>query len=93
MQGLYASCYGLNEAEELKRQTYALLATPAFAAIFALAFQVGGIVSRLLLALVFIGLLVLCPLAPHYVKKWMMGWDCPASTDGFILSHGDTSPV
>lgn len=32
----------MDEAEELKRQTYALLATLAFAAIFALAFQIGG---------------------------------------------------
>jgi hypothetical protein len=45
MQRLYASCYGLDEAEELKRQSYVLLATLAFAAIFALAFQVGDMVS------------------------------------------------
>lgn len=70
-QGLYPG-YGMDEAEELRRQTYALLATLAFAAIFALAFQVGDALSRLLLALVFTGLLFLAPLMRHFVKKWMM---------------------
>ncbi len=70
-QGLYPG-YGLDEVEELKRQTHALLATVAFAAIFALAFEVGNTVSRLLLGLVFSGLLVLSPLARHFAKRWMM---------------------
>lgn len=70
-QGLYPG-YGLDQAEELRRQTYALLATLAFAAVFALAFHIGDAISRFLLALVFIGLLVLSPFARRFVKGWMM---------------------
>ncbi len=70
-QGLYPG-YGLDQAEELRRQTYALLATLAFAAVFALAFHIGDTISRFLLTLVFLGLLVLSPLARRFVKGWMM---------------------
>lgn len=73
-QGLYPG-YGMDEAEELKRQTYALVATLAFAAIFALAFQVGDAISRFLLGIVFAGLLFLSPLMRHFVKRWMRRHD------------------
>ncbi|MDP9488354.1 MAG: hypothetical protein M3Q49_21655, partial [Actinomycetota bacterium] len=69
-QGLYPG-YGLDQAEELRRQTHALLVTLAFAAVFAMAFQIGDAISRLLLAVVFSGLLVLSPLMRRYVKGWM----------------------
>jgi Undecaprenyl-phosphate galactose phosphotransferase WbaP len=69
-QGLYPG-YGMDEAEELKRQTYALLATLAFAAIFALAFQIGDLISRFLLLVVFTGLLFLSPFMRLAVKRWM----------------------
>jgi Undecaprenyl-phosphate galactose phosphotransferase WbaP len=71
IQGLYPG-YGMDGAEELRRQTYALLATLAFAALFALAFQIGDALSRLLLGLVFVGLLLLSPLVRYLMKKWMM---------------------
>src|SRR3712207_2390159 len=61
----------MDEAEELRRQTHALLATLAFAAVFALAFGIGTAVSRLLLAVVFVGLLLLSPLMRHFTKKWL----------------------
>lgn len=70
-QGLYPG-YGLNEAEELRRQTYALLATLAFAAVFALAFQIGDFISRLMVGLVFVGLLLFSPLVRPLVRRWMM---------------------
>ncbi len=69
-QGLYPG-YGLVQAEELRRQTYALLMAVSFAAVFALAFQVGDAISRLLLLVVFTGLLVLAPLTRWFVKGWM----------------------
>ncbi len=70
-QGLYPG-YGLNEAEELRRQTYALLATLAFAAVFILAFQIGDTISRLMVGFVFLGFLLLSPLVRHFVKWRMM---------------------
>ena len=88
-QGLYPG-YGMDEAEELKRQTYALLATLAFAAIFALAFQIGDLVSRFLLLLIFTGLLVLSPFARYATKRWMRRhgvWGKPV----IILGSGDAA--
>jgi hypothetical protein len=70
-QGLYPG-YGMDEAEELKHQTYALLATVAIAGIFELAFQVGSPILRFLLSLTFAGLLFLSPFVRHFVKRWMM---------------------
>ena len=73
--GLYPG-YGLDQAEELRRQTYAVLATLAVTAIFALAFQLGDLLSRLLLILGFLGLLLLAPLLRYFVKLGMerVGW-------------------
>ena len=70
-QGLYPG-YGMNQPEELRRQTIALLATLAFAAVFALAFHVGDILSRLMIGIVFLGLLLLSPLVRHWTKGWLM---------------------
>lgn len=68
--GLYPG-YGLNSVEQLRRHTYASFATLAILAIFALGFQVGEAISRLLLILVFLGLLVCAPLV-QYGAKWCM---------------------
>lgn len=70
LQGLYPG-YGMNEVEELRRQTYASLATLAIAATFALAFQIGDAVSRLLVGLVFLGLLLFSPFMRQFTKKWL----------------------
>jgi FlaA1/EpsC-like NDP-sugar epimerase len=66
--GLYPG-YGLDEAEELRRQIYAVGATLTTISIFALAFQVGSLFSRMLLALGFVGLLFLAPILRYWVKQ------------------------
>jgi Undecaprenyl-phosphate galactose phosphotransferase WbaP len=83
--GLYPG-YGLDSVEHLRRHTYATFATLAILAIFALGFQLGSQLSRLLLALVFLGLLVLAPCAQNLIKWWMrkMGlWGKPVMILGY----------
>src|SRR5215212_248813 len=69
--GLYPG-YGIDQVEELRRQTYAVGATLAIISIFALVFHVGDLLSRLLLVLGFLSLLLLAPLMRHFVKRGMM---------------------
>jgi Undecaprenyl-phosphate galactose phosphotransferase WbaP len=61
--------YGLAHAEQLRRQTYAVLVTLAITAVFALAFQVGNLLSRLLLGLGLLGLLFFAPIMRYLVKR------------------------
>ena len=68
--GLYPG-YGIDEAEELRRQTYAVAATLAITAVFAVALHIAGSLSRLLLLVGFGSLLVLAPLVRHLVKVAM----------------------
>lgn len=68
--GLYPG-YGMNSVEQLRRHTYATFATLAVLAILALGLQMGESLSRLLLILVFLGLLVFAPLV-QYGAKWCM---------------------
>ena len=68
--GLYPG-YGLDAVEQLRRHTYSTFATLAIVAIFALGLQVGDLLSRLQLALIFLGLLVLTPFARYLAKKAM----------------------
>lgn len=68
--GLYPG-YGFDSVEQLRRHTYAAFATLSILAILALGFQIGDSLSRLLLALVFLGLLVLSPSIQHLVKLQM----------------------
>jgi Undecaprenyl-phosphate galactose phosphotransferase WbaP len=85
--GLYPG-YGLNIAEELRRQTYAVLATLAIVTIFAVALQVGDLVSRLVLVLSFSGLLLAAPVM-RQLTKCLIGkiglWGKPV----VILSSGE----
>jgi Undecaprenyl-phosphate galactose phosphotransferase WbaP len=86
--GLYPG-YGLDPVEELRRHTYAVLATLAALAIFALGFQVGALLSRPLLALLFLGLLLLAPFTRYFVKRGMKEvglWGKPV----VILSYKET---
>jgi Undecaprenyl-phosphate galactose phosphotransferase WbaP len=69
--GLYPG-YGLGPIEELRRQTFALLATLAITAVFALASQVGGSLSRVLLFAWTAGLLLMAPVVRYFVKRAMM---------------------
>ena len=68
--GLYPG-YGLDPVEQLRRHTYATFATLAILAVLALGFQIGDSLSRLLLVVVFLGLLVLGPFVQHLVKLRM----------------------
>jgi Undecaprenyl-phosphate galactose phosphotransferase WbaP len=69
--GLYPG-YGLDQADELRRQTYAVAAALAITSVFALASQTGASLSRALLAPGFLGLLFLPPLLRSFEKRWMM---------------------
>ena len=85
--GLYPG-YGLDAVEELRRQTYAALATLAIIATITVGLQVGDLMSRLVFALVFLGLLLLAPLLRHLVKGWMMKaglWGKPV----VVMSSGE----
>lgn len=68
--GLYPG-YGVDHAEELKRQTYGTLALAATAviSIFTLNFASAEAMSILLIGLAFAGLLLLAPVAHYLVKQ------------------------
>lgn len=68
--GLYPG-YGLNPVEELRRQTYAVLATIAITATFAVMLQFGDAVSRFVLAAAFLTL-ALCAPPVRQVVKWRL---------------------
>jgi Undecaprenyl-phosphate galactose phosphotransferase WbaP len=69
--GLYPG-YGMNHAEELRRQTLALLATVAIAVVFAFASAISDSLSRALILAWSLGLLLLAPVARYFVKRAMM---------------------
>jgi len=83
--GLYPG-YGLDAAEQLRRHTYATLATLAILAVFALGFQAGELLSRLILAVVFSGLLILAPFVHYFAKlsmRKMNLWGKPVVVLGY----------
>ncbi len=65
--GLYPG-YGLDRAQELRRQTYALLATLTIITVFAFASQLGNSIPRVFLFAWALGLLVAAPVVRHFVK-------------------------
>ena len=73
--GLYPG-YGLDQVEELRRQTYALLASLTIITVFAFASQLSSSISRVFLFAWTLGLLLVAPLARHFVKAMLMrsGW-------------------
>jgi len=76
--GLYPG-YGLNSAEELRRQTFSVLATLAATATFALVVQMGSELSRMLYGMSLLVLLIVAPLVRYFVKFVLMklrlwGW-------------------
>jgi Undecaprenyl-phosphate galactose phosphotransferase WbaP len=88
--GLYPG-YGLDRVEELRRQTYAALATAATTAVFALALQVGDMLSRLQLVVGFLGLLLLAPVLQYLAKKGLRKaglWGKPVV---MVLGPGETA--
>jgi Undecaprenyl-phosphate galactose phosphotransferase WbaP len=83
--GLYPA-YGLDSVERLRRHTYSVFATLAILAVFALGFQFGVRLSRLMLLLVFGGLLFVTPLFQYPVRRALKGlrlWGKPV----IILSY------
>jgi Undecaprenyl-phosphate galactose phosphotransferase WbaP len=88
LAGLYPG-YGLDAVEELRRHTYTVFAAMAMAAIFAVGFQVGDRISRLLLGSFLLGLLIGAPLARYFVKRGLKEiglWGKPV----VILSYRET---
>jgi Undecaprenyl-phosphate galactose phosphotransferase WbaP len=86
--GLYPG-YGLDSAEKLRRHAYSAFATLAVLAVFAVGFQIGNLLSRLLLAIAFLGLLFMAPFVQHFVKLGMKKaklWGKPV----IILSYKET---
>jgi hypothetical protein len=65
--GLYPG-YGLDQVEELRRQTYVLLATLTIITVFAFASQLGDSISRVFLLGWALGLLLVAPVVRHSVK-------------------------
>ena len=83
--GLYPG-YGLSSVEELRRHTYALFAALAVLAVLTVGFQVGDLLSRPLLALVFSMLLLLAPFVrslAEWALKEVGWWGRPV----VVLSH------
>ncbi len=82
--GLYPG-YGLNPVEELRRQTYSTLVTLSITAVLAFGLQAGTLLSRLLVGIFFLEVLLLAPLARHFVK-WGMAktrlWGKPVAIIG-----------
>jgi len=68
--GLYPG-YGLDAAERLRRHAYSVFATLAVLAVSVVGLQIGNMLSRILLAFAFLGLLVLTPPVQHFVKLGM----------------------
>lgn len=88
MLGLYPG-YGLDAVERLRRHTYSVLAALALLAILALGFQVGDLLSRLLLGLALLGLLFAAPFVRHLTMLGLKGvgiWGKPV----IVLSYKDT---
>jgi Undecaprenyl-phosphate galactose phosphotransferase WbaP len=86
--GLYPG-YGLDSVERLRRHTYSVFAALAVLTVFAVGFQAGNLLSRIMLAIAFLGLLFLTPFVQHFVKLGMKRaglWGKPV----IILGYGDT---
>jgi Undecaprenyl-phosphate galactose phosphotransferase WbaP len=87
--GLYPG-YGLDPVEELRRQTYATIATLGIAVVvFVFAFEAGSSLSRLMLGLAFLESLLVVPIVRHFVKWGLMKlglWGKPV----VVLGAGET---
>ena len=69
--GLYPG-YGMDQVEELRRQTFALLATVTIVVVFAFVSQLDDSLSRVFLLAWALGLLLVAPLARYVIKVLMM---------------------
>jgi Undecaprenyl-phosphate galactose phosphotransferase WbaP len=66
--GLYPA-YGLDSVERLRRHVYSVCATVAILSVLAICFQVGDLLSRLMLLLTFLGLLFVTPFAQYLARR------------------------
>jgi Undecaprenyl-phosphate galactose phosphotransferase WbaP len=66
--GLYPG-YGLDSVERLRRHVYSVCATVAILAVLAVGFQIGDLLSRLMLLLTFLGLLFIAPFAQYLIRR------------------------
>jgi Undecaprenyl-phosphate galactose phosphotransferase WbaP len=88
MLGLYPG-YGLDSVEKLRRHTYSVFVALAILALLALGFQVGDVVSRLLLGVTFLGLIFLAPIVRQGLSSVLRHiglWGRPV----IVLSYKDT---
>jgi len=86
--GLYPG-YGLDAVEKLRRHTYSVFVALAILALFALGFQVGDLISRLLLGVSFLGLIFFAPVVRHGLSSMLRRiglWGRPV----IVLSYKDT---
>lgn len=86
--GLYPG-YGMDAVEKLRRHAYSVSAALAMLALLALGFQIGSLVSRLVLGLSFLGLLFLAPVVREGVAAVLRHvglWGKPV----IVLSYKDT---
>jgi Undecaprenyl-phosphate galactose phosphotransferase WbaP len=66
--GLYPA-YGLDSVERLRRHVYSVCATVAILSVLAICFQIGDLLSRLMLLLTFLGLLFVTPFAQYLARR------------------------
>jgi Undecaprenyl-phosphate galactose phosphotransferase WbaP len=84
--GLYPG-YGLDSVERLRRHVYSVCATVAILAVFALGIQFGGLLSRLVLLLTFLGLLFITPFSQYLTRrelKRLKLWGKPVVILGYL---------
>jgi Undecaprenyl-phosphate galactose phosphotransferase WbaP len=68
LPGLYPG-YGLDSVERLRRHVYSVCATVAILAVLAVGFQIGDLLSRLMLLLTFLGLLFVTPFTQYLARR------------------------
>ncbi len=88
LMGLYPG-YGLDSVEVLRRHAYSVFVALAVLAIFATGFQVGGLLSRLMLVFMFSGLLIFSPFVRYLTARAIKRaglWGKPV----VILSYKET---
>jgi Undecaprenyl-phosphate galactose phosphotransferase WbaP len=84
--GLYPG-YGLDSVERLRRHIYSVCATVAILAVFAVGLQFGGLLSRLMLGVTFLGLLFIAPLSQYLTRrelKRLKLWGKPVVILGYL---------
>ena len=90
--GLYPG-YGLDSVERLRRHVYSVCATVAILAVLAVGFQIGDLLSRLMLLLTFLGLLFVTPFAQYLARrelKRLKLWGKPVIVLGYANTGAES---